>query len=356
MQIYTGILKRQLNSIGFELEEFDLTQGMEELDQFDPNVHLAGLNRRYRALDHTLQERVRHSDYDAFSQLTGIESLQSGVEQFRDQFGYLRDSDIDFSMTPWGKDPDLILNMIVNYTPAEGRSQIVGIEELSISAPRKLVFRPVYDRARRFRYFREAFGYLHKLGYGLFQPHFLALGDRFVRRGFIETCADIYYLYFDEVRSIVTKNHFEPKLRERIAQRKRDMEECLDITPPDIIYGDQAPPLECHVSDKLQGTPTSRGQYTGPVRVIQGIRDFDRLKDGDVLVIPYSDVGWTPLFTKAGAVIAESGGMLSHSSIIAREYGIPAVVSVSGACALRDDTIVAVDGFRGEIIVQDAAD
>jgi pyruvate,water dikinase len=89
--------------------------------------------------------------------------------------------------------------------------------------------------------------------------------------------------------------------------------------------------------------------------VVQGIRDFPKLKDGDVLVIPYSDVGWTPLFTKAGAVVAESGGILSHSSIVAREYQIPAVVSVPGARQLDDGTIVTVDGFQGEIIVHDGA-
>ena len=79
-----------------------------------------------------------------------------------------------------------------------------------------------------------------------------------------------------------------------------------------------------------------------------------KLQEGDVLVIPYSDVGWTPLFTKASAVIAESGGILSHTSIIAREYGIPAVVSVPAACQIADDTLVTVDGYRGEITLYDS--
>ena len=80
------------------------------------------------------------------------------------------------------------------------------------------------------------------------------------------------------------------------------------------------------------------------------------MREGDVLVIPYSDAGWTLLFSKAGAVIAESGGILSHSSIVAREYNIPAVVSVSGACNLSDGCIVAVDGYSGEVVIhgQDA--
>ena len=84
----------------------------------------------------------------------------------------------------------------------------------------------------------------------------------------------------------------------------------------------------------LAGIPSSRGYYRGPVRVIRQASDFDKLQRGDVLVIPYSDVSWTPLFTRAGAVIAEAGGMLSHSSIVAREYNLPCVVSVPGACRL----------------------
>ena len=103
--------------------------------------------------------------------------------------------------------------------------------------------------------------------------------------------------------------------------------------------------------EKMKGTPTSRGVYTGPVRVVYGLQDFNKVNDGDVIVIPYSDVGWTPLFSKAGAIIAESGGILSHSSIIAREYNIPAVVSVANACNLEDGTIVIVDGYLGDIFI-----
>ena len=74
-----------------------------------------------------------------------------------------------------------------------------------------------------------------------------------------------------------------------------------------------------------------------------------------MLVVPYSDVGWTPLFVKAGAVIAASGGMLSHSSVVAREYGIPAVVSVANAMQLKDGQRVCVDGYRGLVTILEAA-
>ena len=101
----------------------------------------------------------------------------------------------------------------------------------------------------------------------------------------------------------------------------------------------------------LKGITSSTGYYRGPIKVIHSLEEMSKLDSGDVLVIPYSDVGWTPLFSRAGAVIAESGGILSHSSIVAREYQIPAVVSVPFAMRLADQTLVTVDGYRGEIIL-----
>ena len=101
----------------------------------------------------------------------------------------------------------------------------------------------------------------------------------------------------------------------------------------------------------MTGVTTSRGYSYGPVRVVLGLDDFNKVQPGDVLVIPFSDVSWSVLFSRAKAIIAESGGMLSHSSILAREYQIPAVVSVSGAMQLIDEMLVTVDGYRGEVIL-----
>jgi pyruvate,water dikinase len=130
------------------------------------------------------------------------------------------------------------------------------------------------------------------------------------------------------------------------------LESSRNLVVPSIIVGDQPPPMTQQTGNVLHGTPTSRGRYSGPACVIRGIYEFSKMRAGDVLVIPYSDAGWTPLFSTAGAVIAESGGILSHSSIVAREYNIPAVVSVSGACSLSDGVVVTVDGYSGEVLIQ----
>jgi pyruvate,water dikinase len=138
--------------------------------------------------------------------------------------------------------------------------------------------------------------------------------------------------------------------------RKKEILQYSDIELPGIIYGDREPPLRSSSKSSFAGVATSRGYYRGRVKVINGISEYGKMSPGDILVIPYSDIGLAPLFAKAGAIISESGGILSHCSIIAREYKIPAITAVTGACSLIDNTLVAVDGYRGEIIVHEESD
>jgi pyruvate,water dikinase len=351
MHVYNRALKGQLEREGMDFASFDLTGDMEELEQFDPNAHLARLSQRFAELDPSLQDRIRRSTYQEFLELAGVESLQRDVARFLDQFGHFSDSGNDFSYRPWRENPDLILLMITDYTAPEGKDEQLRVGNLALSAWRRPLFRWTSSNARRFRWYREAVSSLYTFGYGLFREYFLALGEHLVRRGFLVQPEDVFFLYLDEIRKLVAEGHLESDCQEMVRGRKAEVEQARDIVPPSTIYGEEAPPVDPTQGNGLKGIPTSRGHYTGPVRVLTGIQDFGKLQEGDVLVVPYSDVGWTPLFAKAGAIVAESGGILSHSSIVAREYGIPAVVSVPGALQLEDDTCVTVDGYRGEIIV-----
>ncbi|MEP0806820.1 MAG: hypothetical protein HRF47_15175 [Chloroflexota bacterium] len=176
-------------------------------------------------------------------------------------------------------------------------------------------------------------------------------GGHFVKRGLIDAPEDIFYLTFSQVRDLVNGKQPLEDLRGEISRHKADMERYKDILIPTVIYGDEIPPIREPNMDVMSGIATSIGHYTGKVKVVKGIQDFQKVKHGDVLVVPYSDVGWMPLFARAGAVVAESGGLLSHSSIVAREYNIPAVVSVEGATLLPDETTVTVDGHKGEVLI-----
>ena len=355
MQIHHRILKGQLARLGVDFESFDLTDGMVELEQFDPNVHLARLNQRFGELDPDLQARTRESAYHQLPGLPGAEPLYHDIAKFLERFGHFSDSGNDFSHEPWREKPDLVLKMVADYAvPEGGNGTKISVEDLQLPVWRRPFFRWVYNNSRRFRRYREAVSSLYTFGYGLFRDSFLALGERLVQRGFLSQRDDIFYLYLDEVRQLVEKGRIESDCQALIRARMAEAEQARAIVPPDTIYGTEAPPVDPIQGSGLKGIPTSRGHYTGAVKVLTGLQDFDKLQEGDVLVIPYSDVGWTPLFAKAGAVVAESGGILSHSSIVAREYGIPAVVSVSGACQLEDGARVTVDGYRGEIVVHDS--
>jgi pyruvate,water dikinase len=271
-----------------------------------------------------------------------------------EQFGHLSDSGNDFSSVPWRETPNLVLDMVRAYpSTAPGRGG-TPFAELGLSPLRKALLRPLYRRAGQFRVYREAVSSLYTYGYGLFRYVFLGLGARFVERGLLAAPEDVFYLTVGQVLGLAGAESARAPADtpRRIVERNRQaLERARDLVPPAIIYGSEAPEVLPDTAQTWEGTPTSRGRYRGPVRVVQGIQDFDKVQQGDVLVIPYADVGWTPLFARAGAVIAESGGMLSHSSIVAREYKIPAVVSVPNAGRLADDTVVTVDGYRGAITV-----
>jgi len=174
-----------------------------------------------------------------------------------------------------------------------------------------------------------------------------------VNKGFIKDKDYIFYMNYDEVKDLIKDEQKAAEFMSKIEERKREMVEYQNFQLPEVIYDDFLPkPIdETEISKELEGVPTSKGFYIGPVKLVQGISDINKIQEGDIISIPYSDVSWTPLFAKARAVISESGGILSHCSIVAREYGIPAIVSVKGATSLRDNTLIAVDAFKGKIIV-----
>ena len=100
-------------------------------------------------------------------------------------------------------------------------------------------------------------------------------------------------------------------------------ERVAEVEMPEIIFGDEFEPAPAVEPDRqLTGVPSSRGVRRATARVLNGLGDAGKVEQGDVLIIPYSDAGWTPMLARAGAIVAESGGLLSHSSIVAREFGI----------------------------------
>lgn len=352
MQIYSKILTSLLKKSGVDFAQFDLGAGLQELKDYDPNTNLAALNQHYRRLEDPIQVEIARSGYRALQELDGIEDFRAEFDAFLDGFGHMSDRTGVFDTIPWRETPELILDLIINFEePKENVQQKVKFEEVQRSGMRSWMLELFYNRARQFYLLREKYSSLYTYTLMLFRVYYMALGNRMLAEGVLNSPEDVYFLYDQEIRDYVQGANSGDEFTSLVQVRKDEMESCRDAISPEIIFGNTPPPVVVQPALKLIGTPTSRGYYTGKTKIIRGISDFHKLDQGDVLVIPYSDVGWIPLFTKAGAVVAESGGMLSHSSIVAREYGIPAVVSVSGVLQLEDNMVVSIDGYKGEIFV-----
>lgn len=341
-------LKRQLAKAGVDFKDFDLMEGQIQIREYDPKTYLSDLHLQFMCLDPQQKERIRKATYTEFLQMEGLEDLQSKLSGFFERFGHLSDNGNDFSSTPWRESPGMVMQLILDFAveqKEEGRR--IRFSQVKTN----VVMRSLYRRAREFRLLREQISSLYTFGYGLFRYYYLAMGHILVDRGWMDSADDIFYLTSSEAKQAVLSSRPLADYRSLAQQHKAEMEHCKEIPLPAIIYGEVAPPVQDPSLKKLVGIPTSIGYYTGRVAAVRGIQDFSKVKQGDVLVIPYSDVSWTPLFARAGAVISESGGLLSHSSIVAREYNIPAVVSADGAMRLRDQTLVTVNGHTGEVII-----
>lgn len=357
MGLYNSLLRRQVEDAGIDYQSLDLMAGVEEIHRFDPGFHLEQLHLQFEQLDPQVKQSIRNSSYADLSQLAGEDSFLPAIAHFIEQFGHLSDSGTDFSSRPWRESPDLILQMIANYSPSQRKESLrISFEQLPARGVRRLWMRVLFERTRQFRLYRDQISSLYTFGYGLFRNYYLALGEELVRQGNLETQEDVFYLYEHELYLILEAGQSALDARSLVSQRKLEIKQVLNVDLPEVIYGDQPPPVSSSAGRFLRGTPTSRGYHTGMVKNVRGIQDFPAVNAGDVVVVPYSDVGWTPLFARAGAVIAEAGGILSHCSIVAREYGIPAVVSVAGVAQLKDDLLVTVDGYKGEIILHEAQD
>jgi len=150
-----------------------------------------------------------------------------------------------------------------------------------------------------------------------------------------------------------------PAPKARVAARKAEMAADAAVDPPETISTDgwnapprQPPPPESGL-DALHGVGGSAGVVRGRARIVHDPACSGRqLSREDVLVVPFTDIGWTPVLAEAGGIVAETGGQLSHTSIIAREFGIPAVVSVRNATRIiREGQALTVDGTAGRIIL-----
>ena len=173
-----------------------------------------------------------------------------------------------------------------------------------------------------------------------------ALGARLEAAGLLPDADLVYFYTHDELAGVVTGGVDHALALARRAQ----LQDLWDLSFPVISVGPPYPEGPEDVAEgDLPGIPVSRGVAEGRVVVAHQLEDAQRLRAGDILVARTTDVGWSPWFAVAGGIVTEIGSPLSHGAVVAREYGIPAVVGAAGATALKDGVCVRVDGSRGTV-------
>jgi pyruvate,water dikinase len=204
------------------------------------------------------------------------------------------------------------------------------------------------------------------LGYPVMRRMLHLLGEDFVKAGALQEAGDIFWLEKDEVEkavAVLEGGAIPECFSDRVDRRKAFWEKAKAATPPPMLpprkrfmgfktSGWVAESEEDQSLDSLKGVPTSPGRVTAPACVLHGAEDFDRMRPGHVLVAGTTTPAWTPLFAMASAVVTDIGGPLSHGSIVAREYGIPAVMGTGLATRrIRDGQMITVDGTAGIVTI-----
>ncbi|WP_228489093.1 PEP-utilizing enzyme [Raineyella fluvialis] len=172
-----------------------------------------------------------------------------------------------------------------------------------------------------------------------------------VEKGVLARPDDAYFLTFEEFRAAVRTSQVD---RDLIARRRAEVDAWSRLTPPRVITSDgEVPPATYGTgggpAGALAGIPASAGTVEGRARVILDLTDAD-LQEGDILVTTFTDPSWTPVFLSVKGVVTEVGGAMTHGSVVAREYGLPAVVGVEGATRrIQDGQLIRVNGTDGYV-------
>jgi pyruvate,water dikinase len=306
---------------------------------------------------------------------------QNWVNRFQVYLGEYGHSiyNLDFGSPVPADDPSPILETIKHFLGEQGvnphkrqaestqRRETATQEMLNrLKGLRYKIFRVNLERAQKYSPLRENGLADVGLSYPLVRRMLRELGRRFVERGMMDETDDIHWLTEDEVHDAAKcVDQGEPlgTYSDDIVLRKATWRAARQAIPPIALpqmkvfgvdlMGLKSGGLKKKSEDILKGVAASPGSVTAPACVIQGPEDFSKMKVGDVLVAPLTTPAWTPLFARAAAIVTDVGGPLSHGSIVAREYGIPAVLGTGGATKrIENGQVISVDGSSGVVTLR----
>jgi pyruvate,water dikinase len=314
---------------------------------------------------------VEDEDFlDELVKLRGGTEARDAIEAYLDRYGMRCVGEIDITRPRWRERPStlvpVILDNVRNFEPGaaerrfeQGRQKARKKKQEVLSRLRALPdgdrkadeAKRMIDRVRTFIGYREYPKYGIVSRYFVYKQALLAEAERLVQAGVLPEKEDIFYLTFQELHDVVRSHQADDLL---IRQRKEAFRSYHALTPPRVLTSDGEAVTGAYRRDDvpagaLIGLPVSNGTVEGRARVILDLAKAD-LEAGDILVTTFTDPSWSPLFVGIKGLVTEVGGLMTHGAVIAREYGLPAVVGVERATRLiRDGQRIRVHGTDGYV-------
>jgi pyruvate,water dikinase len=319
--------------------------------------------------------RVEDENFlDELPTLAGGREARDAIAAYLDKYGMRCVGEIDITKPRWSERPTTLVPMILgnikNFEPGAGERRfergrqeawekeqelLTRLRALPDGEPKADEAKAMIDRIRTFIGYREYPKYHMISRYFAYKQALLNDSERLVQAGVLRDCEDIFFLSFSELHDVVRTNQLDDQL---IEARKEAFRSYQALTPPRVLTSDGEVVTGTYrragvPAGALGGLPVSAGTVEGRARVILDMARAD-LEAGDILVTAYTDPSWTPAFVAIKGLVTEVGGHMTHGAVIAREYGLPAVVGVEHATRLiRDGQRIRVHGTDGYIEILD---
>jgi pyruvate,water dikinase len=312
---------------------------------------------------------VHEEDFlDALPELAGGREARDAIQAYLDTYGMRCVGEIDITRPRWSERPStlvpVLLGNIKNFAPGAGRRRFEQGRQEARAKEREVLERlralpdgeckadevkRMIDRVRTFSGYREYPKYHIVSRSFVYKQALLGEAERLVRAGVLREREDSFYLTFQELHDVVRTHEVDDAL---ISERKRAFASYQALTPPRVLTSEGEAINGAYRRDDvpagaLIGLAVSSGTVEGRARVIVDMAEAE-IEPGDILVTAYTDPSWTPLFVAIEGLVTEVGGLMTHGAVIAREYGLPAVVGVQHATRLiRDGQRIRVHGTDG---------
>ncbi|MEI4620264.1 phosphoenolpyruvate synthase [Bacillus pfraonensis] len=333
-------------------------------------LDVADVIRPYPEVIDYLQHVKDNNFLDELVKFDGGKEIQDAIYAYLNKYGMRCAGEIDITKTRWSEKPTTLVHMILNnikeFEPNSGNRKFEQGRQEALKKEQELLDRlkqlpdgkrKAKETKRMISIIRNFIGYREYPKYGMINRYFvykqalLKEAEQLVQSSVIHEKEDIYYLTFEELHEVVRTNKLDYQI---ISKRKDEYKLYEKLTPPRVITSDGEIiageyKRENLPAEAILGLPVSSGVIEGRARVILNMEDAD-LEDGDILVTSFTDPGWTPLFVSIKGLVTEVGGLMTHGAVIAREYGLPAVVGVENATKMiKDGQRIRVNGTEGYI-------